>query len=73
MTTGTGVIKRFDGEKGYGFILPDCGGGDLFFHIKSCEREDIAKGDRVKFDERPSSRHPGKFEAAAVVLIQRGE
>jgi CspA family cold shock protein len=72
MTTGTGIIKRFNADKGYGFILPDWGDGDLFFHIKSCPY-DVAIGDRVKFDERPSSQHRGKYEAVAVVLVQRGE
>ena len=70
-TTGTGIVKRFDTEKGYGFILPDWGGCDLFFHVKSCERDDIAKGDRVKFEERPSLQHPGKYEAVGVTVLER--
>lgn len=71
MTTGTGTVKRIMADKGYGFILPDWGDGDLFFHIKSCQSDDVAEGDRVKFEERPSSQHPGKYEAVAVTVLER--
>ncbi|ODS23424.1 cold shock domain protein CspD [Candidatus Endobugula sertula] len=35
----TGTVKWFNNAKGYGFILPDNGGDDLFAHYSSIEME----------------------------------
>jgi cold shock protein len=46
----TGVIKWFDVAKGFGFIVPDNGGGDVLLHV-SCLRRDgyqtVLEGTRV--------------------------
>jgi CspA family cold shock protein len=53
ITMATGRVKWFNNAKGYGFILPDNGGGDLFAHYSSIEMEGyktLKAGQSVTFD-----------------------
>ncbi len=43
----TGRIKLFNGDKGFGFIVPDEGGADVFFHINSVQ---VAGGVELRRD-----------------------
>lgn len=67
----TGIVKLCMANRGYGFIVPDAGGNDLFFHIKNCANdiEELSEGQRVRFEERPSERKNGKQEAYEIFLL----
>jgi cold shock protein len=49
----TGIVKWFNGQKGYGFIQPDAGGKDVFVHISAVEKagfSSLAEGAKVSYD-----------------------
>jgi CspA family cold shock protein len=37
----TGTVKWFNTTKGFGFIAPETGGGDVFVHISAVERSGL--------------------------------
>ena len=50
----TGTVKWFDAAKGYGFITPDDGRGDLFVHFSAISDtggyRTLDEGQRVEFE-----------------------
>lgn len=48
----SGVVKWFSVEKGFGFIIPDEGGKDLFVHRSNVETPDqtLQEGQRCNFE-----------------------
>jgi CspA family cold shock protein len=57
-----GVVKFFNGERGYGFIKPDDGGRDVFVHITAVEQaglKSLNEGQRISFDVEPDKKGKG--------------
>ncbi|TFW13254.1 cold-shock protein [Massilia arenosa] len=57
MTTQTGIVKWFNDSKGFGFITPDQGGGDLFAHFSDIQSDgfkSLAENQRVSFERMNS-------------------
>jgi CspA family cold shock protein len=61
-----GTVKFFNAQKGYGFIVQDGGGPDVFVHISAVERagmRTLVEGQKVSFDIE-ADRRSGKSAAA---------
>ncbi len=63
----TGVVKWFKPTIGYGFIVPDEGGNDVFVHISAVERaglHSLNEGQKVEYevvpgrDGKPAAENP---------------
>jgi len=64
-----GAVKWYETERGFGFIVPDRGGKDIFIHITTLQRsgiEALGPGQRVRVDVIDGRRGP---EADRVSLI----
>jgi CspA family cold shock protein len=64
----TGVVKWFNGQKGYGFIAPDDGGSDVFVHVSAVERAGLPglrDGQKISYEIETD---PRKGKASAVNL-----
>ena len=58
----SGIVKFYNSQKGYGFIIPDEGAADLFVHVTAVERSGIGvldQGMRVTFETQPDKRGKG--------------
>lgn len=63
----TGMVKWFNNAKGYGFILSDEGGDDIFAHYSSIDMDGyktLKAGQAVTFDteQGPKGLHATKIQ-----------
>jgi CspA family cold shock protein len=66
----TGRVKTYISERGFGFLKPDEGGADVFFHVSQCsDGDDISVGDAVRFEVGVDGRS-GKLRATSVELVE---
>lgn len=65
----TGTVKWFNDTKGYGFISPDDGGGDLFAHFSEIQADgfkSLQDGQKVSFEVTQGKKG---LQAASIKVI----
>ncbi len=64
----TGTLKRWNADRGFGFIKDDSGGPDIFMHVTALQGTDpdnLRLGERLTFDVERDARS-GKLKAENV-------
>jgi len=71
---GDGTVSWFDDTKGFGFIAPDAGGGDVFVHANALGPglSSLAEGERVTFDVVEGDKGPNARDVRLVRGAGRG-
>jgi len=67
----TGIVKFFNSQKGYGFIVQDDGNPDMFVHISAVERagmHNLNEGQKISLDVQADPRN-GKSAATNLQTV----
>lgn len=65
----TGVVKRFNKIKGYGFIAPDNGGNEVFVHFSEVQKagyKELKPEQRVSYELEKGER--GEYATKVTIL-----
>jgi cold shock protein len=65
----SGKVKMFNDQKGFGFIRPDDGGNDVFFHVSALREGDVTEGKAVTY-ETGIDEKSGRAKAISVDLAK---
>jgi CspA family cold shock protein len=68
MARERGIVKWFDEVKNYGFITPDIGGKDIFFHRTDLEtlEQTVENGTRVEYEVGAGTKGPQAKKITAI-------
>jgi cold shock protein len=77
LAMAAGKVKWFNNAKGYGFILPESGGEDLFAHYSSIQMEGyktLRAGQDVEFDvlQGPKGLHAVNIRSLEEMIMDAG-
>ena len=64
-----GTVKWFNSQKGFGFIVPDAGGKDVFVHISEVEKAGLRtlnEGQKIEYELQENR---GRTAAANLKVI----